>query len=885
MTTISHLNNSNNSNNGIFTVGSTGTVSVDFLYDGGQKKGEIAIFSLEGMENLEIGSTAFIQEATRRALSNSSSGYVVVRDEIDRARFTNLNDELAWEKDYNGGIYQGAPKFQMVAGTKFAMMLVTDTTVANIAQSSASSANNVLFSFGSLNPTTGQLSNQIADITGKGNTFGWEDINTLNSNLTDRDYNDMVVQVSGATATAPSVQDSIYSNRNWLNTNVGKELTQYANRPQFDTGTFIVDGTGQVQLDYLYDGGWYQGEVAVFSLKGMDKYQPGSLEFRQEAIARALSNSKQGHIFISDRTEGARFSQNNASWEDNFGAGNYQGVKSFQMNAGDEVAFMLVQNTTFEEVFNKPSVTSQWGKEVIFSTNQRQIVAVDNNGTIAFEDNNVSAGKGDKDFNDLIFQAKGLKSYNTASINTEINSGRDWRTSNSGQELLQYASRSTYTEGVFQVGETGQVTFDFLYDGGWYQGEMAVFSLAGMENYQAGSQAFIQEASRRALSNSKLGYVLSDDSSEGARFTEKMPWEDNFNSGNYRGITTFEMNPGDKFAFMFVPHTNAQAIKNANWLSKDSHMWQYGKLPLFSIPEANPNMAVGQMVDVDGNGTFAFEDIPTGSSTSDRDYNDFVFQIKGAKGIAQSIDNFSNSDRDWRTTTVGQQLLEYTNRAIFDEGVFLANQTGQVKVDFLYDGGDYHQGELGIFSLRGMDMYEIGSTAFMTEAVRRATSNNSDGYVVAQDPVEGARFTDNSAILNWEPNFNNEQYRGEKIYQMQGGDTFGFVFAANGTLHDALTGQGAASNKLFFSMSAANLNETVQVAEFLTGDKGAVIGFEDVAIDSGSNRDYNDFVISLGGIKTVSLPTIQDVAIYNHNWTNTQIGTAITNYFNNATVE
>ncbi|MBD2354911.1 DUF4114 domain-containing protein [Tolypothrix sp. FACHB-123] len=885
MTTISHLNNSNNANNGIFTVGSIGTVSVDFLYDGGLNKGEIAIFSLEGMENLEVGSTEFILEASKRALSNSNSGYVVVRDESDRARFSDLKNELSWEKDFNSGVYQGPQQFQMKAGTKFAMMLVSNSTVAKIAQSSTPSTTNVLFSFGSVDKTTGKVAPQIADITGEGTTFGWEDINTLKSN--DRDFNDMVVQVLGATATASSLQDSVYANRNWLNTQVGQELVQYANRPQFETGTFIVDGTGKVQFDYLYDGGSYQGEVAVFSLKGMENYQPGSLEFIREATKRALSNSTEGHILISDRKEGARFNSN-TSWEPNFNAGNYQGVKSFQMNTGDEVAFMLVQNTTFNEVYSQPYVTSQSGKQVIFSTDKQQIVAVDNNGTLAFEDLSVSSGKSDKDFNDLVFQTKGLKSNNVAKIDAEINPDRDWRTTASGQELLKYTDRSRYSEGVFQVGETGKLTFDFLYDGGWYQGEFALFSLTGMENYQPGSQAFIKEATKRALSNSKLGYVLAKDSSEGAKFTEKMPWEPNFNSGNYLGVKTFEMNPGDKFAFMLIPNTSVKDINQAKGLNKDSHMWQYGKVPLFSIPEANPNVAVGQIVNVDSNGTFAFEDIPTGSSTSDRDYNDFIFQIKGATGITQSIDTFSNFERNWRTTNVGQQLLEYANRAIFDEGIFIADQTGQVKVDFLYDGGNYHQGELGIFSLRGMDMYEIGSTAFMTEAISRATGNknlNEDiyGYIVVQDPVEGARFTDNSAILNWEPNFNNEEYKGEKIYQMQGGDTFGFVFAANGTLQDALTGQGAASNKLFFSMSAANLNDTVQVAEFLTGDKSAVIGFEDVAIDNGSNRDYNDFVISLGGIKTVGLPSIQDVAISNHNWTNTEIGTAITKYFEEMT--
>ena len=54
-----------NLNNGIFTVNSTGKVSVDFLFDGGLNKGELAVFSLQGMEKMEVGSTAFILEATK----------------------------------------------------------------------------------------------------------------------------------------------------------------------------------------------------------------------------------------------------------------------------------------------------------------------------------------------------------------------------------------------------------------------------------------------------------------------------------------------------------------------------------------------------------------------------------------------------------------------------------------------------------------------------------------------------------------------------------------------------------------------------------------------------------------------------------------------------
>ncbi|MEA5621033.1 DUF4114 domain-containing protein [Cronbergia sp. UHCC 0137] len=867
-----------NLNNGIFTVGATGKVSVDFLYDGGLNKGELAIFSLQGMEGLTVGSTEFILEATKRALSNSNLGYVAVRDESDRARFSNLNNELSWERDFNGGVYKGPQLFEMTAGSTFAMMLVTDTTVAKIAQSTSISTDKVLFSFGSVDKTTGRTSPQIADITGQGNTFGWEDINTLKSS--DRDFNDIVVQVSGATANAPTLQDSVHTNRNWLNTTFGQELVQYANRPQFASGTFIVDGTGQVQVDYLYDGGWYQGEVGVFSLKGMENYQPGSLEFIREATRRALTNSTQGRILISDRTEGARLS-GTTSWEPNFNTGDYQGVKSVQMNPGDEVAFLLVQNTTIDEIYRQPYATAQAGKQVIFSTDKNQIVAVDNNGTLAFEDISVSSGAADKDFNDLVFQVQGLTSNNITDMNAEVNPNRDWRTTTTGQDLLKYADRSTYSEGVFEVGETGQINFDFLYDGGWYRGELAVFSLEGMENYQPGSEAFIKQATNRALSNSTLGYIFAKDPSEGARFTEKMPWEPNFNAGNYLGVKTFQMNPGEKFAFMFVPNTSVQEINNTKGISKASQMWQHGKLPLFSIPEANPSMAVGQLVDVDSNGTFAFEDIPTASSTSDRDYNDFIFQIKGAKGTTQSIDTFSNSERNWRTTAVGQQLLEYSNRAIFDQGVFFVDQTGQVKIDFLYDGGQYHQGELGIFSLQGMDMYKAGSNAFIQEAVRRATSNSPEGYVVVKDAEEGGLHSDHTNILHWESNFNGEEYQGEKIYELKAGDAFGFVHTANGTLNDILTGQSLTNtNRPLFSMSAANLNDNVQVAEVLTGSNKVMIGFEDVALDHGSNRDYNDFVIALEGVQSIGITDIKDVMAHYHNWVDTQIGTDLINYVN-----
>jgi hypothetical protein len=38
----------------------------------------------------------------------------------------------------------------------------------------------------------------------------------------------------------------------------------------FDSGTFTVSESGEVGIDYLFDGGFYQGQLAVFSLTGME---------------------------------------------------------------------------------------------------------------------------------------------------------------------------------------------------------------------------------------------------------------------------------------------------------------------------------------------------------------------------------------------------------------------------------------------------------------------------------------------------------------------------------------------------------------------------------------------------------------------------------------
>lgn len=210
-----------------------------------------------------------------------------------------------------------------------------------------------------------------------------------------------------------------------------------------------------------------------------------------------------------------------------------------------------------------------------------------------------------------------------------------------------------FESGYFTVGESGEVTIDYLFDGGGYEGELAIFSLEGMEDLAPGSEAFIQEAANRALSESEMGYIVISDQTEGARFSGELG-ETNKNAGDYLGAKTFQMKPGDKFGFMLVPNGEVSEVATNPAIGG-------AKTPLFSLVEANPgeDAQLGQIVDVTGDGnTFVFEDLRT-DGRSDRDYNDLIFQVRGATGEAALMDNFVDPAKDWRSGDLGQALITY----------------------------------------------------------------------------------------------------------------------------------------------------------------------------------------------------------------------------------
>ena len=73
-----------------------------------------------------------------------------------------------------------------------------------------------LFSLSTANPNDVFHVGQIVDVTGNGNTFAMEDLRVDGDS--DRDYNDLVFHVQGATGTALSLDKEIDLSHDWRQT-------------------------------------------------------------------------------------------------------------------------------------------------------------------------------------------------------------------------------------------------------------------------------------------------------------------------------------------------------------------------------------------------------------------------------------------------------------------------------------------------------------------------------------------------------------------------------------------------------------------------------------------------------------------------------------------
>lgn len=200
---VSHPSLKSGFTEGVFTVGKNGEVRTDWLFDGGSYKGELGIFSLSGMENLEPNSPEFVKQAATRALSGTVQGHVVLSDSQEGARFSGQLGACEETEEWNSGPYKGLKTFTMMPGDRFAMILVPSGSFQALLKNPGRIQ--PIFSLASPNPDHRMYFGQLAKIGDMENVFVFED--RLLSENSDRDYNDLVIQIRGVSVSVPTLDN------------------------------------------------------------------------------------------------------------------------------------------------------------------------------------------------------------------------------------------------------------------------------------------------------------------------------------------------------------------------------------------------------------------------------------------------------------------------------------------------------------------------------------------------------------------------------------------------------------------------------------------------------------------------------------------------------
>jgi hypothetical protein len=261
----------------------------------------------------------------------------------------------------------------------------------------------------------------------------------------------------------------------------------------------------------------------------------------------------------------------------------------------------------------------------------------------------------------------------------------------------------TSGSGVFTVGASGEVSIDFLFDGGAYEGELAIISVEGLDRWlQSSPESFAREAALRALSNSDLGHIVISDQTEGARFSGSLPYDGDFNSGSYLGAKTFSMRPGEQFCVMLVPNGTVEDVLLGRYTLGDH-------TPLFSIPSWNlgGTNQFSQMLDgfpTDAN-AFTFEDLSL-NGFSDEDYNDKVVQIKGAEGSASLLKDVIVPDKNWRNSQLGQEIEQY----VVDPLDLAGNSIGKARKISVSSSGISYRGYVSAIDSDDFYSFSLGAT-------------------------------------------------------------------------------------------------------------------------------------------------------------------------------
>ena len=254
------------------------------------------------------------------------------------------------------------------------------------------------------------------------------------------------------------------------------------------------------------------------------------------------------------------------------------------------------------------------------------------------------------------------------------------------EEIFPSQVKPVFKSGFFKVGEAGKVSFEFLYYSGGYKVELAIFSLNRMEEYEVGSHKFILEAVSRASSNSRLGHIVIEDRSQHHSLSNHSGNLTTISSEDCSPTNTFIMNPGDTFAMMLIPHGTLEQVFNRLKITERSLPPHLNPLFSFTTDFFQPSLSLGEIVDVGGEEvTFILENLAP-QEFANKDCNDIVFRVKGAKGQAISLDEEAkqptNLDLGWHKDYFFNDLVQNRLTLPIESETGVKYQPGELLVKF-----------------------------------------------------------------------------------------------------------------------------------------------------------------------------------------------------------
>jgi hypothetical protein len=155
------------------------------------------------------------------------------------------------DENYNNEPYKGIKTFTMTPGKAFTVMLVPNGKVQEVFDNpDIGGDKRPLFSLSSSNPNDAWLYGQIADVTGAGQAFPIE--NQGVDTGSDKDYQDIIFKVTGATGKAVLLKEVIDPTKDWTISEGGNKFIDFLTlTPQKNTAPQYL----QFKLELIYTKG------------------------------------------------------------------------------------------------------------------------------------------------------------------------------------------------------------------------------------------------------------------------------------------------------------------------------------------------------------------------------------------------------------------------------------------------------------------------------------------------------------------------------------------------------------------------------------------------------------------------------------------------------